>query len=81
MNDTFRNLADALADVFTLYAKQMTSKQDSAATAKLLQGIGDGSERVAIVCTLVPFSVAAMRLDDDGQPGDELFTIKNGDLH
>ena len=81
MNDTMKNYADALADLMTMYAKQMTAEAGSEATAELLQRIGDGTERVAIVAQLVPFSVAACRLDDDGMPGDELFRITNGGLH
>ena len=81
MDDVFKIYADATADMFTEYAKRMTAEDGSEATVELLKRIGDGSEKVVLVTTLVPFSVAACRLDDEGMPGAELFNVTDGGLH
>jgi hypothetical protein len=78
MTDVIKNYGNALADLLELYAERMTTKDGSEATHELIQSIGDGSARVAIVATLTPFSVAAVRLDD---PDTKLFEITDGGLH
>jgi len=80
-NGPLKNYAAALADLMSEYARELTAEDGSQATLDLLQRIGSGEEKVVLVSQLVPFSVAAMRLDEHGNAGDELFSIKAGDLH
>ena len=79
--DPLKNYAEALADLMTAYAKQLTAEAGNEATIDLLKRIGDGSERVVIVAQMVPFSVHACRLDDLGNADAELFKITDGGLH
>lgn len=81
MKDIYKAYADATADMFTEYARQLTAEDGTEATVELLKRIGSGSERVVLVTTLVPFSVAACRLDDVGKPDVELFKVTDGGLH
>ena len=81
MNDVMKNYAEALSDLLTLYAKQVTAEAGSEATKELLEGIATGTEKVVIVAQLVPFSVHACRLDDVGKPDAELFKVTDGGLH
>ena len=81
MSDTLKNYADALADLLTEYAQQITAEAGKAATSELLERIGNGEAPVVIVSQLVPFSVVAYTLDATGGPGDKLFDLTNGGLH
>lgn len=80
--ESLHNFGAALADLLTAYAKRLAvDSGDPQRAGEIIQQIGDGTMRIAVVAELVPFSCRAVHVDPDGKLAGELFSLSDANKH